>query len=207
MATAASTKALSLRALFLGALVALLMLSGCSSGSSSTSSLAVLNLDNDDVLVMGKVSRIPSYLAADLKHETHTDMPPHSDKVTLWFKDYHRDPNVVARSKETASLTTSWDTPFEFVTPKKALILNRIEVYSMSHGEPTSQHFTLPETYTYLVRVDDQALYVGNLRLYTNEFDEVTAVELVDESLAIQGRMAALIDHAVRFRVSLLKPQ
>ncbi|MEI8610003.1 hypothetical protein P4S70_13835 [Enterovibrio sp. Hal110] len=77
----------------------------------------------------------------------------------------------------------------------------------MSHGEPTSQHFTLPETYTYLVRVDDQALYVGNLRLYTNEFDEVTAVELIDESLAIQGRMAALIHHAVRFRVSLLKPQ
>ncbi len=195
-------------AMLLGTLSAVLLLGGCSSGASSSKTASdLLNLDDDDVLVLGKVSRIPSYLAADLKLETHTNVPSRSDKVTLWFKDYQRDQNAIARAKETVSLTTSWDKPFEFVTHKKALVLSRIEVHAASHGETQPQHFTLPMTYTYLVRVDDQALYVGNLRLYTNEFDEVIAVELVDESSAARHQVAGLTHSSVRFRVSLFMPQ
>ncbi len=194
--------------LLLCALATVLLLGGCSSGlSSSKASSGLLDLDEDDILVLGKVSRIPSYLAADLKLETHTNVPSRSDKVTLWFKDYQRDHNAVSHSKDIASVTTSWDRPFEFVTPKKPLVLSRIEVHAASHGETQSQHFTLPMTYTYLVRVDDEALYVGNLRLYTNEFDEVIAVELVDESSAARDHVAGLTHRSVRFRVSLFMPQ
>ncbi len=193
--------------LALAALTVMVMLGGCSSGSSFSESSVALELDDDNVLVMGTVSRIPSFLAADLKHETHADKLPHSDQVTLWFKDYHRDRNAVERAEETLSLTTSWDMPFEFLMPKKALILNRIEVHSDAHSTVTTRQFILPSLYTYLVRVDDQALYVGNLRLYTNEFDEVIAVELVDESSAARLRAAGDTYPSVRFRVSLFMPQ
>ncbi|USH05712.1 hypothetical protein K6Q96_22825 [Grimontia kaedaensis] len=151
-------------------------------------------------MVLGKISIIPAVIAQDLKQETDTFRPFANERALLWVS------TDVGSNKERLGLLADWDETFYFALPRQTMRLLELERAFDEDDELVYRALPLPEMMKFLVRVDDKALYIGNLRLYVDEYDQIVALEVVDESAAAQKAFQRRFGTAVRPRVSLMAP-
>ncbi|OEE77600.1 hypothetical protein A1OQ_00720 [Enterovibrio norvegicus FF-162] len=178
----------------------ILTITGCSYSNPMTDTLTdISQIKDDEVLVVGRLTVLPAVVGASLKQETDTFEPFKRERVLIWI----RADNVSANS---LGLLTDWGQPFYFAIPKRTQLLTGLERAIDDDGDLVYAMLALPEPLKFLVRVDDNVVYIGNLRLYTDEFDEIVAVEVVDESQSAIHDIRQRFGEQVRFRVSLLAP-
>ncbi|MDD1794021.1 hypothetical protein L4D06_13105 [Enterovibrio makurazakiensis] len=184
---------------------------GCSTSNSTTDTLSDFSqIKDDEVLLVGRVTVLPAVVGASLKQETDTFMPFDGERVLVWL-----DTNVpendsrgkmAVTSSSALGLLADWNIPFYIAIPKQTQMLTGLE-RALREGESLRYvNLVLPEWFTVLVRADDVAVYIGNLRVYVDEFDEIVAVEVVDESKSARQRIRQRFGEQIRFRVSLLAP-
>ncbi|WP_051563797.1 hypothetical protein [Enterovibrio calviensis] len=182
---------------------------GCSSSNSTTDTLMDFSqIKDDEVVLVGRISVLPAVIGASLKKETDTFMPFDGERVLVWVDANVSDSLNKARELSTSDsqlgLLADWNVPFYIAIPKQTHVLTGLERALREEGDLRYVTLALPEWFTVLVRVDDQTVYIGNLRVYVDEFDEVVAVEVVDESEHARQRVSQRFGEHVRFRVSLL---
>ncbi|CZF82829.1 hypothetical protein GCE9029_03466 [Grimontia celer] len=180
----------------------LFLLSGCASDNTRSDTwIDFSQIKDDEVMVVGKISIIPAVIAQDLKQETDTFRPFANERALLWISD------DVGSNKERLGLLADWDETFYFALPRQTMRLSELERAFDEDDELVYRALPLPEMMKFLVRVDDRAIYVGNLRLYVDEYDQIVALEVVDESAAAQQAFQRRFGTTVRPRVSLMAPE
>lgn len=188
------------RALVLAA--AFMVLSGCASGNPRSITFSEFSqIKDDEVMVTGKVSTLPAVVAADLKRETDTFTPFSGERVLIWLE-------ASAESDgEPTGLFANWGETFYFAVPRKTM---RFTTMERALGEDDTLAYlpmSLPEPLVFLVRADDRAVYIGNIRLYVDEFDQIVALEVVDESSKMLAAFEQRFGTPLRPRVSLITPE
>ncbi|WP_407333480.1 hypothetical protein [Enterovibrio sp. 27052020O] len=178
----------------------IMMTSGCSPSYPTTDTLTNFSqIKEDEMIVVGRLSVLPAVVGASLKKETDTFVPFQRERVLIWIR-------ADKTSANSLGLLADWAHTFYFAVPKQTQLLIGLERAFDDDGDPAYAMLALPEPLKFLVRVDDNVVYIGNLRVYTDEFDEIVAVEVVDESQSALRDVRERFGDKVRFRVSLLAP-
>ncbi|KKD60471.1 hypothetical protein RN22_10450 [Grimontia sp. AD028] len=177
----------------------LFLLSGCASNNTRSDTLVDFSqIKDDQVMVVGEISIIPAVIAQDLKQETDTFKPFANERVLLWLSA------DVGNNGESIGILADWGQPFYFALPRQTMQVTELERAKGEVDELAYLPLAFPEVMKYLVRVDDRAIYIGNLRLYVDEFDQIVALEVVDESVSAVAAFQRRFGTSVRPRVSLM---
>ncbi|WP_232314511.1 hypothetical protein [Grimontia marina] len=180
----------------------LLLLSGCASDNTRSDTwIDFSQIKDDEVMVLGKISIIPAVIGQDLKQETDTFEPFADERALLWLSA------VAGETGERLGLLADWDDAFYFAVPRQTMRLLDLERSFEEDDELVYIPLPLPEIMKFLIRADDKAIYIGNLRLYIDEFDQIVALEVVDEYEAAQKAFQRRFGTTIRPRVSLLAPE
>lgn len=180
----------------------LFLLSGCASDNTRSDTwIDFSQIKDDEVMVVGRISIIPAVIAQDLKQETDTFKPFAKERALLWLSA------DVGSNKERLGLLADWDETFYFALPRQTMRLSELERAFDEDDELVYRALPLPEMMKFLVRVDDRAIYVGNLRLYVDEYDQIVALEVVDEFASAQQAFQRRFGTTARPRVSLMAPE
>ncbi|WP_255555666.1 hypothetical protein [Enterovibrio paralichthyis] len=185
-------------------LLCLTIVVGCSrSGSGSDTPSDMSEINADQVLLVGSISRLKAVTASALKEETDNFIPFDRERVLLWLKPLKQQ----AKEGERLGLLVDWGRVYFFAVPKTSMRLTELERAYYEDEALQYRPLGLPEPMRYLVRVDDRVVYIGHLRLYVNEFDDVVAVEVVDDAKSAKQTIETQFGEGLRFRVSLLTPE
>ncbi|AMG29539.2 hypothetical protein AL542_02505 [Grimontia hollisae] len=188
------------RALLLA--VGLIVFSGCASDNTRSVTLSDLSQIKDgEVMVVGKMSKLPAVVAADLKQETDMFTPFSGERILLWLS------GSAKSDGEPIGLLAKWGETFYFAVPRKTMRLTTLKRRSDEGDTFTYLSMPLPEPLIFLVRADDRAVYIGNIRLYVDEFDQIVALEVVDETSEMKTAFRQRFGASLLPRVSLIAPE
>ncbi|PKF49640.1 hypothetical protein [Enterovibrio nigricans] len=190
------------RALFVFC-ISIVVLSCASDKPSSAPTAAGSQIEDDDILLVGKISVVP-VLSSPVSRETDTLSLFADEHVLLWLRPTFSD--VGEGKDEGLALDVEWGETFSHVIPKRNVNLFRLERGKGREEGMTYSTLAMPEPLRVLVRVDDQAIYIGHLRLYIDEFHDIVSFEVVDESGGLQSMRKQTQGDRAHFRVSLLAP-
>lgn len=181
----------------------LFALIGCASKTSTSDTPRDLSeIGRDEIMVVGSISWLKAVNASKLKAETDRFVPFEGERVLLWLQSSLEPVSDDNR----LGLLVDWGRLYYFVVPKTTMAVTGLERAYFADDVLAYQPLVVPETLDYLVRVDDSVVYIGHLRVYVNEFDEIQAVEVVDEHRKAWAEISQRFGEALKFRVSLLRP-
>ncbi|MDD1780109.1 hypothetical protein LRP49_02750 [Enterovibrio sp. ZSDZ35] len=186
--------------------VLFLLTASCANDKASPVALeGVSQIEDDEILLIGELSVVP-IPSTFSSNETDTLDLFAGERVLLWLDASLY--NSVAGHEDLLGLTADWGEMFAYVVPKRNVRLTGLERATVDADDtPNFFALPLPENFAFLVRVDDRVVYIGHLRLYVDQFDQIVSFEVLDESRKVQRELRKrTMDHA-RFRVSLLAPE
>jgi hypothetical protein len=164
------------------------------------------NLDGDDssVVVIGKIELVPP-LDRRLEQKTHWNNIGEERLLTHLFMATGPEPKPVNTDMDASefqsTLEVQWDAPFMIKAPRRRTYLNGAMAYLNVNEH---ERLWFPGGYYFDVPRDAAAVYIGTLRYWRDDFNNITRVEIIDQRRDIAAVLKGA-DSAAKVRSSLLK--
>ncbi|KXF80453.1 hypothetical protein ATN88_22140 [Enterovibrio coralii] len=127
-----------------------LFTSSCASDNpSSVDMTGRSQIEDDEVLLVGKVSVVP-VPATKTSQETDTLNLFSDERVLLWLSPFKR--NVKSQPDDMLGLSAAWGKTFSYAIPKKNVALQKLERAKAVNDQPVYLPLLLPEAFKFLIR-------------------------------------------------------